>query len=190
VVWRRVDWAQGEFSPCLRIEPPTTRATDERRTTLSAKVGSASGSACGPVIVPVFKTGGWQVSCHRWVRHPLASANCAQWLRGAAAPRFTIFKACGHTPRPGPDKSELDGGRRAGRSSPHPKYFCVLLTNFIGKLYGFFTRAAICCAYEHLRGVRTQSKHWHALRFCVSPRCPLRRSEGIPCVESARFSQF
>ena len=36
--------------------------------------GSASGSACGPVIVPVFKTGGRQVSCHRWVRLPLASA--------------------------------------------------------------------------------------------------------------------
>jgi hypothetical protein len=36
--------------------------------------GSASGSACGPVIVPVFKTGGRQDSCHRWVRLPLASA--------------------------------------------------------------------------------------------------------------------
>ena len=32
------------------------------------------GSACGPVIVPVFKTGGRQVSCRRWVRPPLASA--------------------------------------------------------------------------------------------------------------------
>ena len=33
------------------------------------------GSACGPVIVPVFKTGGWQIICHRWVRLPFASAN-------------------------------------------------------------------------------------------------------------------
>src|ERR1700690_3428199 len=38
---------------------------------------SCCGSACGPVIVPVFKTGGRQVSCRRCVRLTLASDNFA-----------------------------------------------------------------------------------------------------------------
>jgi len=35
---------------------------------------SNQGSACGPVIVPVFKTGGRHLRCRRWVRLPFASA--------------------------------------------------------------------------------------------------------------------
>src|SRR5208282_2404193 len=38
------------------------------------KLETAFGGAWGPVILPVFKTGGRQESCRRWVRLPLASA--------------------------------------------------------------------------------------------------------------------
>src|SRR5258708_37905806 len=46
----------------------------------AASPGHGHGSACGPVIVPVFKTGGRQVSCRRWVRPPLASAICVLYF--------------------------------------------------------------------------------------------------------------
>src|SRR5271166_227423 len=60
-----------KYPRCLAHFQPIKKTAIPRR-------GNSCGSACGPVIVPVFKTGGRQVPCRRWVRPPLASANQIQ----------------------------------------------------------------------------------------------------------------
>src|ERR1700691_2137190 len=56
----------------LTCEPLRSRSSPRDPAAVSFNL---YGSACGPVIVPVFKTGGRQVSCRRCVRLTLASAN-------------------------------------------------------------------------------------------------------------------